>query len=77
MAPSSPDGFGTFESGLTDDVAGFTVNSADADPWGASAWADAKPSADENEPAEDEWERAKQEKAKQDRRVVSTPCSLV
>ncbi|PIL25000.1 hypothetical protein GSI_12888 [Ganoderma sinense ZZ0214-1] len=68
-APPSPDGFGTFESGLAEEAPGFGVNDADADPWGASAWADTKQEEDDDEPVVDEWERAKQEKAKQDRRV--------
>ncbi len=73
VAPPSPDGFGTFESGLGEEAPGFGVNDADADPWGASAWADTKQEEDDDEPVMDEWERAKQEKAKQDRRVVSAP----
>ena len=73
VAPPSPDGFGSFESGLEEDAVrspGFAVNAAEADPWGSSAWAESKPQ-EEEEVAIDEWERAKQEKAKQDRRVVS------
>ncbi|KAI1796614.1 hypothetical protein LXA43DRAFT_986315 [Ganoderma leucocontextum] len=57
-APHSPDGFGT-----------LLILGTDADPWGASAWADTNQEEDEDEPVVDEWERAKQEKAKQDRRV--------
>lgn len=76
VAPPSPDGFGTFESGLADDTSAFTANDTDADPWGASAWADAKQEADEDEPVVDEWERARQQKAKQDRRVVSSSLVL-
>lgn len=68
-APPSPDGFGTFESGPAEEAPGF----ADADSWGASAWADTKQEKCKDEPVVDEWERAKQEKAKRDRRVVSTP----
>ncbi|EJF64223.1 hypothetical protein DICSQDRAFT_178709 [Dichomitus squalens LYAD-421 SS1] len=69
VAPPSPDGFGTFESGLADDTPDFIVSGADADPWGASAWDDAEPEANEEEPVVDEWERARQQRAKQDRRV--------
>ena len=74
-APPSPDGFGTFESGLVEETPVFGTNNADADPWGASAWAETKREEDDDEPVVDEWERAKQEKAKQDRRVVSTSPS--
>ena len=68
--PPSPDAFGSFASGLSEDTVpspAFAVNTTESDPWG-SAWADAKPQQEEEPP--DEWERAKQEKAKQDRRVV-------
>ena len=71
VVPASPDGFGSFESGLPEETVpspGFAVDSTESDPWG-SAWADARPQLEEDEPA-DEWERAKQEKAKQDRKVV-------
>ncbi|RPD64378.1 hypothetical protein L226DRAFT_611920 [Lentinus tigrinus ALCF2SS1-7] len=71
VAPPSPDGFGSFESGLDGDAVhspGFAVNNAEADPWGSSAWADTNAQEEEEAPL-DEWERAKQEKAKQDRRV--------
>ncbi|KAI0741420.1 hypothetical protein C8Q80DRAFT_1194370 [Daedaleopsis nitida] len=71
-APHSPDGFGTFESGLTEDDAvpspGFALNDAETDPWGPSAWGSTQVDDQEDEPV-DEWERAKREKAKQDRRV--------
>ncbi|KAI0629255.1 hypothetical protein C8Q77DRAFT_315572 [Trametes polyzona] len=68
--PPSPDGFGSFETGLPEETVhspGFALNDADADPWGASAWSSA-PAEEPDEPV-DEWERARQEKAKQDRRV--------
>ncbi|KAI0367035.1 hypothetical protein BV20DRAFT_612792 [Pilatotrama ljubarskyi] len=68
--PASPDGFGSFETGLPEEALhspGLALDAADADPWGSSAWASAEPEVSE-EPV-DEWERARQEKAKQDRRV--------
>lgn len=71
-APPSPDGFGSFETAFTEDTAqspGFALDEAVADPWGSSAWSETQPEQEE-EPV-DEWERARQEKAKQDRRVVS------
>lgn len=72
----SPDGFGSFESALVEDTVpspGFAVADAEADPWGSSAWAGTgdEASDEENERIVDEWERAKQEKARQDRHVVS------
>ncbi|KAI0641931.1 hypothetical protein C8Q79DRAFT_986405 [Trametes meyenii] len=70
VAPPSPDGFGSFETGLADETVaspGLALSNAEADPWGSSAWADAQPETEEA--AVDEWERAKQEKLKQDRRV--------
>ncbi|EIW58735.1 uncharacterized protein TRAVEDRAFT_72219 [Trametes versicolor FP-101664 SS1] len=69
-APPSPDGFGSFETAFTEDTAqspGFALDEAVADPWGSSAWSETQPEQEE-EPV-DEWERARQEKAKQDRRV--------
>ncbi|KAI0675511.1 hypothetical protein C8Q78DRAFT_988093 [Trametes maxima] len=69
VVPPSPDGFGSFETGLADETVpspGLSLNDAEADPWGSSAWTDTQP---ETEEALDEWERAKQEKLKQDRRV--------
>ncbi|KAI0693180.1 hypothetical protein C8T65DRAFT_833762 [Cerioporus squamosus] len=71
VAPPSPDGFGSFESGLEEAAVhspGLAVDDTEADPWGSSAWADTKLQEEEIAPL-DEWERAKQEKAKQDRRV--------
>ena len=79
VAPPSPDGFGSFESGFEADAAhspGFTVNPAEADPWGSSAWTDANPQEEDDAPI-DEWERAKQEKEKQDRRVVSAVYHVI
>ncbi len=72
VAPPSPDGFGSFESGLEEDAhsPGLAVDDTEADPWGSSAWGDTRLEEEEEAPL-DEWERAKQEKAKQDRRVVS------
>ena len=74
VAPPSPDGFGGFESGLAEESTpspGFQLNDAESDPWGPSAWADTKAEREEDEEEViDEWERAKQEKAKQDRHVV-------
>ncbi|KAH9852143.1 hypothetical protein C2E23DRAFT_886013 [Lenzites betulinus] len=70
VTPPSPDGFGSFETGLQEEIAespGFSLNAADEDPWAASAWTDAE--AEKSEEPLDEWERARQEKAKQDRRV--------
>ena len=70
-APGSPDAFGSFESGLPEDIEhspGFAVGDTETDPWG-SAWADSKSQEVEEEPV-DEWERARQEKAKQDKKVV-------
>ena len=76
----SPDGFGTFETGLD-------VNGAGVDPWGPSTdmpapasskdpwvptWEEGKPKSDvelKGEPV-DEWEAAKQRKERQDRHVV-------
>ncbi|OJT09629.1 hypothetical protein TRAPUB_13882 [Trametes pubescens] len=69
-APPSPDGFGSFETAFTEETAqspGFALDEAVADPWGSSAWSETQPEQEE-EPV-DEWERARQEKAKQDRRV--------
>ncbi|KAI0331445.1 hypothetical protein GY45DRAFT_1360805 [Cubamyces sp. BRFM 1775] len=69
-APPSPDGFGSFEVGAVDEVAkspGFAINGVEDDPWGATAWTESKEEA-VDEPL-DEWERARQEKLKQDRRV--------
>ncbi|RDX54284.1 hypothetical protein OH76DRAFT_1461862 [Lentinus brumalis] len=70
VAPPSPDGFGSFESGLEEDAhsPGLAVDDTEADPWGSSAWGDTKLEEEEEAPL-DEWERAKREKAKQDRRV--------
>ena len=79
VAPPSPDGFGSFESGFDADTAhspGYAVNSAEADPWGSSAWTDANPQEEDDAPI-DEWERAKQEKEKQDRRVVSAVYHVI
>ena len=76
-APPSPDGFGSFEVGMIDEVTkspGFAVNGVEDDPWGAAAWTEPKEEA-VDEPL-DEWERARQEKLKQDRRVVSVPWLL-
>ncbi|KAI0820839.1 hypothetical protein BC628DRAFT_1422673 [Trametes gibbosa] len=70
ITPPSPDGFGSFETGFQEETAtespGFSLNAADEDPWAASAWTD---TAEKSEESLDEWERARQEKAKQDRRV--------
>ena len=66
FAPASPDAFGSFASGLPEDASpspGFAVDNTESDPWG-SAWADANPQQEEEEEVADEWERAKQEKAK-------------
>jgi hypothetical protein len=79
-SPSSPDAFGTFETGLH-------TNGADVDPWGRSdfpaptqdetvAWAPAWDEKIPNVEAEvakeegDDWEAAKQKKERQDRHVV-------
>ncbi|KAH9888850.1 hypothetical protein C8Q73DRAFT_793852 [Cubamyces lactineus] len=69
-APPSPDGFGSFEVGVVDEVAkspSFALSGVEDDPWGATAWTESKEEV-ADEPL-DEWERARQEKLKQDRRV--------
>ena len=76
--PSSPDAFGSFETGLG-------VDGAAVDPWGhmpapesgeanawVPTWGEGKPKSDvevKSEPV-DEWETARQRKEKQDRHVV-------
>lgn len=84
--PGTPDAFGTFESGLDDlpptsdpwtpSHAAFAPDSADS-AWG-TAWAPPdEQERDEEAPAVvDEWEAAKQQKAMQDKHVVSPPFSI-
>ncbi|KAI0352333.1 hypothetical protein OH77DRAFT_1428630 [Trametes cingulata] len=70
VVPASPDGFGSFETALPEETLhspGLSLDTVDADPWGSAAWDSAQPEVSE-EPV-DEWERARQEKAKQDRRL--------
>ncbi|KAI0766905.1 hypothetical protein BD413DRAFT_567981 [Trametes elegans] len=71
VAPPSPDGFGSFETGFHEEESvqspSFALPGAQTDPWGSSAWAEAEP--EESDEPEDEWERARQVKAKLDRRV--------
>ena len=71
--PASPDGFGTFETAIeaTESTPSFADNSLAADAWG-SPWAGVSEAADEStQETVDEWEVAKQQKARQDRKVVS------
>ncbi|KAI8996542.1 hypothetical protein BD414DRAFT_505928 [Trametes punicea] len=68
-APPSPDGFGSFETGLSEQMA-TSSDLVEDDPWGSSAWADTHPTQSEtSEEQVDEWERARREKLKLDRRV--------
>lgn len=70
---TSPDAFGTFETAATaDDDPAFALrqNELEADTWG-SAWNAPKVNEESTDGAMDEWEVAKQQKAKQDRKVVS------
>ncbi|OSD03075.1 hypothetical protein PYCCODRAFT_1410043 [Trametes coccinea BRFM310] len=70
VAPPSPDGFGSFETGLSEQSAASPGFPVEDDPWAASAWADTKAVQPETpEEPVDEWERARQEKLKLDRRV--------
>lgn len=80
--PSSPDAFGTFETGLDADEADTdpwsqpvvvpTTEPSDVDTW-ASSWGTSEPQrhvkvADKQ--VDDEWEAAKRQKEKQDQHVV-------
>lgn len=82
LRPTSPDGFGTFTSALetVDSTNSFAQDDIAADTWG-SAWESGPAAADEPpEQSVDEWEAAKQQKARLDRKVVSqcwvSRCSL-
>ncbi|KAH9935056.1 hypothetical protein B0H21DRAFT_894321 [Amylocystis lapponica] len=70
--PSSPDVFGTFESAFSsDDQPSYVLEekTLDADAWG-SPWVNAaEESTNPKEAGVDEWEAAKEQKAKQDRKV--------
>ncbi|KAJ7173742.1 hypothetical protein C8R46DRAFT_1348348 [Mycena filopes] len=77
--PGSPDAFGTFETGLDEELStadpwypsngGFVPDAADS-AWG-EAWTphDAAEEREEDDAPVDEWEAAKQQKAMQDRHV--------
>ncbi len=82
--PGSPDAFGTFETGLR-------MNNVEADPWtpskpsfsdlsdsASTSWETNWVPADSGSDAArvDEWEAAKQEKARRDLHVVRLFCSL-
>ncbi|KAJ4000866.1 hypothetical protein F5050DRAFT_293088 [Lentinula boryana] len=74
-APGSPDAFefGTFESGVSESIAGPSVDDSLPNPdaeWG-TAWAAKETDLNDKEEEEvlDQWERAKREKEKMDRAV--------
>ncbi|OCH87508.1 hypothetical protein OBBRIDRAFT_889717 [Obba rivulosa] len=70
--PDSPDAFGTFTSGFTAEqpASAFSQKDFAEDAW-SSPWASADSEAQASQETEplDEWEAARQQKAKQDRRV--------
>lgn len=71
--PPSPDGFGTFESAIeaTTSTPSFAQDDLAADAWG-SPWTSAPGAADRStQDTVDDWEVAKEQKARQDRKVVS------
>lgn len=78
--PVENDAFGTFESALVpDEDAAVALEESDinADAWG-SAWANDSETSDAHETdSADEWEAARQRKAQQDRRVVSSSFSRI
>ncbi|CDO73263.1 hypothetical protein BN946_scf185008.g25 [Trametes cinnabarina] len=70
VVPPSPDGFGSFETGVADTNAVSPKFSLEDDPWAAPSWAETEACSPESpdEPV-DEWERARREKLKMDKRV--------
>lgn len=69
---SSPDGFGTFETGLEDEppnMSSILSQNIEGDTW-SSPWVESVPSPEQKDSSVDEWEVAKRQKEQLDRKIV-------